>query len=108
LKWLAGYTVGFNFRSITILSKCGVSVESDELPEGASVFQLPNVGRNDHAIAFWMSMIQYSSRDNEVVVFLKDNLDIHQSSRARSVHDTLRITAKTGYAFFQEPSEGMS
>jgi hypothetical protein len=83
-------------------------LQSDELPEGALVFHLPNVGRNDHTIAFWMSMIQYSSQDNEVVVFLKDNLDIHQSSRARSLRHMLRITAKTGYACFQEPSQGMS
>jgi len=63
-----------NVTSIHILSKCGQDVEG--APENAEIQVLPNVGRNDHAFAYYITSIlpHLPTNDSSVVVFLKDTM----------------------------------
>jgi hypothetical protein len=91
LDWLEGYLQGFtNLASVHVLSKCGYEVEG--APDKAVIQVLPNVGRCDHAYAYYITSILptlvTSTDANSVVVFLKDTLTskIHQSfGKGRSI-----------------------
>lgn len=92
LDWLEGYLQGFtNLVSVHVLSKCGNEVEG--APENAVIQVLPNVGRCDHAYAYYITsilptLVTSTYDDNSVVVFLKDTLTskIHQSfGKGRSI-----------------------
>lgn len=105
LHWLPGFTKGFVINDLTIISKCNATIEG---APGAKVVRLPNVGRCDHSYAHWMN--EFSNRiENEddgkhVVVFLKDNQQIHQPGEWRSFGDMLRISSKNGFACGMEPT----
>lgn len=92
LDWLEGYLQGFtNLVSLHVLSKCGYEVEG--APDNAVVQVLPNVGRCDHAYAYYITsilptLVTSTDDDNSVVVFLKDTLTskIHQNfGKGRSI-----------------------
>ena len=49
-------------KSVTIISKCNVTIPLDDLPEAGSqplvqILSLPNVGRNDHSYAYWIKEV---------------------------------------------------
>lgn len=85
LDWLEGYLQGFtNVVSVHVLSKCGYEVEG--APDNAVIQALPNVGRCDHAYAYYITsvlpaLVASADDDNSVVVFLKDTFtsEIHQN-----------------------------
>ena len=76
LNWMPSYLgdLSKNVNSIHILSKCGQDVEG--APENAETRVLPNVGRNDHTFAYYLTSIlpKLSTDDNAIVVFLKDTM----------------------------------
>ena len=78
LSWLKGYTNGFLFDRTFVAVKCGHQPDLDALPENSTLMPLPNVGGNDHTMAYWMSEVlptlpkAYDSDD--AVLFLKDSM----------------------------------
>ena len=78
LSWLKGYTNGFLFDRTFVAVKCGHQPDLDALPENSTLMHLPNVGGNDHTMAYWMSEVlptlpkAYDSDD--AVLFLKDSM----------------------------------
>lgn len=86
LNWMPSYLgdLSKNVASIHILSKCGQGVEG--APENAEIQVLPNVGRNDHAFAYYITSIlpnfklSTDTDDDSIVVFLKDTMmqKVHQ------------------------------
>lgn len=114
LSWMKGYVLGLDPKSIYVVSKCGHPPRGKSVPEGKNVkvLELPNVGRVDHTMALAMQRFTRHSdkpkNDKEILVFLKDNVDIHQLCRRRSLYEMIGIAAKTGFACFQEPSDGLS
>jgi len=76
LNWMPSYLgdLSKNVNSIHILSKCGQDVEG--APENAETQVLPNVGRNDHTFAYYITSIlpKLSTDDDAIVVFLKDTM----------------------------------
>eukprot|EP00980_Cylindrotheca_fusiformis_P000091 scaffold19_cov114-Cylindrotheca_fusiformis.AAC.38 len=82
LGFLADSLRGLNVASIHVISKCGHPVEG--APPDSTIQILPNVGRCDHAFAFYITSVldkklQLGSAkengDNAVVMFLKDTLN---------------------------------
>ena len=110
LDWLLEYLEDLNYHRIVVVSKCGVSPEEEFLPEDVELVQLPNVGRVDHTMAHWMAEEVTASfyRNDEVTVFLKDNLEVHQLARQRTMSEILSVASSNGFACLQEPSDGMS
>ena len=125
LAWLASYLDDVDVHNITIISKCNVPItDKDILPPDTTLIRLPNVGRCDHSWAFWMAYmykdlteeeddaspsIQYD--DDDIVVFLKDSLDIQKEGayyETRTLKDTLRETAATGFGCVRGPAPGIS
>lgn len=103
LGWVNGFLVGFEIRNITIVSKCGSPPSKEEMPAGAKLVEFPNVGRNDHTMAFVMAKLARKKSKDEIIVFLKDNVDIHQRSRPRTFYEMLSIASVSGFGCFQKP-----
>ena len=111
IAWLNTYLIGHTMNSTTIISKCG-----NPLPFGKKMFKriqqmtLPNVGRNDHSIAHIMSMISEnpSAFENHIIVFLKDNLKLHQQAKPRSLSNMIRVAQVNGFGCFLKPRDGLS
>ena len=78
LNWMPSYLGDLtnNVASIHILSKCGHGVEG--APENAEIQVIPNVGRNDHSFAHYITSIlpklSIDTDDDSTVVFLKDTM----------------------------------
>ncbi|CAJ1900707.1 unnamed protein product [Cylindrotheca closterium] len=95
----------------TIISKCG-----NPIPLGKKMLRrvkqitLPNVGRNDNTIAHVMSTISKDPKsfENHMIVFLKDNLKLHQKAMPRSLTDMLNVASVNGFGCFLKPREGIS
>jgi hypothetical protein len=87
LNWMPSYLgdLSTNVNSIHILSKCGQDVEG--APENAKIQVIPNVGRNDHTFAYYITSIlpKLSTDDDAIVVFLKDTMmqTVHQGGEYR-------------------------
>jgi hypothetical protein len=85
LSWMPRYLEGFmNISTIHVISKCGHDVEG--APENATTVVVPNVGRNDHAFAYYITTILPKiASDDSVVLFLKDSMveDVHQGIEYR-------------------------
>ncbi len=111
LSWLHAYTADFQFRSFTIVSKCGVHPNVKHLPEGSKVIQMQNVGRIDHTIAHWMAQVLPTEKkdDNEeIFLFLKDNTLVHTVALLRSLETVLDIASADGFCCALEPQQGIS
>ncbi len=102
LDWMHKYLEGFtNIASIHVISKCGQEVKGS--PDNAVTVVLPNVGRCDHAYAYYITDIlpqlvtsKDATHDNSIVVFLKDTtmVHIHQSSIANFHLNNLESLAR--------------
>ena len=108
LSWFDRFTQGFQLDTVEIFSKCGVIPKG--APEKSTIYSLPNVGRCDHTYAQAMLKIaeeevENTSRTNssDIIVFIKDNLDIHQASKPRRFGEMIRIASKMGFACYQRP-----
>jgi hypothetical protein len=112
LGWLLPYISGFEYTTLTIVSKCGKVPKSEDVPDGTRMIQLPNVGRCDHTMAYWMaetvSFLPESYNDNDVILFLKDNVNIHQYAVLRDAFTVLSIASTTGFGCVLELNEGIS
>mmetsp|Transcript_35468 Transcript_35468/g.85967 ORF Transcript_35468/g.85967 Transcript_35468/m.85967 type:complete len:333 (-) Transcript_35468:1739-2737(-) len=109
LAWLGTFILGFGVQRITVVSKCGVSPPTNLPIKDKEFIELPNAGRNDHTIAYSMAKISAEeSEDDGIVLFLKDNIIVHQKANPRSLYELLRITAKNDFGCFQELRKGMS
>jgi len=111
IGWLDTYLVGHTINSTTVLSKCGNPLPFDEeMLEEIKHVTLPNVGRNDHTIAHTMSLIAQnpSAYQNHIIVFLKDNLKLHQQAKPRSLTNMIRTASVNGFGCFLKPRDGIS
>jgi hypothetical protein len=110
LSWLPHYLSDLNFKNVTIVSKCGVAPNSTHLPDEAHFMRLPNIGRVDHTMAYYMAEIipREEHKDNDVVVFLKDNLFKHQEGQRREISELLGVASANGFACLQKPYPGFS
>eukprot|EP00985_Skeletonema_marinoi_P010388 scaffold4881_cov201-Skeletonema_marinoi.AAC.5 len=89
LDWMPKYLEGFkNVASIHVISKCGQEVKG--APNETTTVVIPNVGRCDHAFAYYITEIlpqlitktaTTTTYDNSIIVFLKDTTmeRIHQN-----------------------------
>eukprot|EP00985_Skeletonema_marinoi_P001451 scaffold581_cov127-Skeletonema_marinoi.AAC.2 len=84
VSWIPRYIEKFtNVASIHVISKCGHTVEG--VPENTTTLVVRNVGRNDHAFAYYITSILpnlASPNDDSTVMFLKDTVEdpIHQGN----------------------------
>jgi len=89
LNWMPSYLSDLrkNVESIHVLSKCGQNVEG--APDNAEIQVIPNVGRNDHAYAYYITSIlpKLSTNDDSIVVFLKDTM-MQKIFQGRQFHRT--------------------
>ena len=118
VSWLYGiYDFNLNIQNITIISKCGTPPRPQHLPKHVSIVELSNVGRIDHTIAYWIvhsdlydttTTTTTTSNNKDIVIFLKDNLFIHQESNPRNFIDLLTITIQNGFGCYQQPANGLS
>jgi hypothetical protein len=90
LDWMPKYLEGFtNVASIHVISKCGQVVEG--APYIATTVVVPNVGREGHAFAYYITDIlpklvtATADHDNSIVLFLKDTTmgKVHQGNGLR-------------------------
>jgi len=77
IKWKLRVSNLWPPASIHVISKCNKTVE--EVPEGAIITRLPNVGRCDHSYAHYITTIleqkiSKEERNNSIVLFLKDDM----------------------------------
>ena len=92
LSWLRTFIEDFsNVASIHVLSKCGVEVEKAGVPNVHVLLgTLPNVGRNDHAFAYYITTVLpslTSPDEDSIIVFLKDSVtgNVHQGHEFRKL-----------------------
>jgi len=80
LSWITNHEnmAKYQYASITIISKCGNPVEG--APEGSTIVELPNAGRNDHSFVYYITNLldtamaeSNSDIHNSIVFFIKDN-----------------------------------
>lgn len=88
LDWMPTYLQEFtNVASIHVISKCGMVVE--KAPYRATTVVIPNVGREGHAYAYYITDILpklvTGTTDNSIVLFLKDTTmgKVHQGNGLR-------------------------
>mmetsp|Transcript_430 Transcript_430/g.640 ORF Transcript_430/g.640 Transcript_430/m.640 type:complete len:333 (+) Transcript_430:78-1076(+) len=111
LAWLSTFLIGHSMSNITIVSKCGNPIPlGRKMLKRVNTLQLPNVGRNDHTIAHTMSMISKQPKlfENHIIVFLKDNLKIHQQAQSRSLTSMLGVASVNGFGCYLKPRGGAS
>ena len=97
LAWLGPFLLGFSVQRITVVSKCGIAPPTNLPIKNKEFLELPNSGRNDHTFAYSMARIsaeEESTDDDGIVLFLKDNIVVHQKANPRSLYEILAITAK--------------
>jgi len=88
-----------NIVNITVFSKCGWPVKGIPPNYPYALVRLPNVGRNDHSFAHWLSNQEPSNNNNNVVLFLKDNGNIYRKfGRQRPLREVAYI-AQGGAGF---------
>lgn len=108
LGWLRDYTNGFTFHQVFVVAKCGIDPKDGSLPEKTEIIHLPNVGGCDHTMAYWMSEIfPYLSRsdENELVVFLKDNMKVRDESLViRDFPRALGAASQQGFSCILGPN----
>ncbi len=109
LAWLPRYLSDFEVRNVTIVSKCGVQPNTEQLPPATKIIEIENVGRIDHTIAHWITEVLtvankvVKEKDDEIVVFMKDNIMVHTFAKLRSFAELLNITSSNGFACALEP-----
>jgi hypothetical protein len=103
LYWIEDFFRGYlNSRSqIYIYSKCGKDVNG--APEGAKVFRMKNIGRNDHTYLYHILRHAHSHSDgksNVVLFFFKDNRVTADllGAKWRSFQELIHITSKNNFA----------
>jgi len=104
LNWINELTHDYKISSIHIISKCGRPLIN--APPDASIELLPNVGRNDHSFAYYISHIldgklaeTNSDPDNSIVMFLKDNNNSYQKHMHWSSMDEMISLAASEHGF---------
>ena len=112
LKWISDYIgTEYSITDITIYSKCGKEVRNmkqlEELSPIVNIIKLPNVGRNDHAYAYWIRK-HYDSIDkdkdgNDIVLFLKDNGGRYSSTAFHPIDRLLTFASKSGFGCMIKP-----
>jgi hypothetical protein len=112
LSWLKDYLSDAIIQNVTVVSKCDIVPDSSHLPEGTTLMTLPNMGRVDQTMAYWMAeVIPRQSKvdsDDEIVFFLKDNLIRHPPRLRRGITELLDITAVNGFTCLQKPPSAQS
>lgn len=119
LEWLHDYIGETQLHAITVISKCGSEVDPAWLPLGkdgstlAKIMTLPNTGRCDHTMAYWMARMPPPADANELVVFLKDSLDYQMGEAnakmgTRSLPEVLTIAKNRGFGCVRSPVPGIS
>lgn len=110
LAWLGPFLIGFSVQRITVVSKCGVAPPTNLPISDKEFIDLPNAGRNDHTFAYSMAKIsdETETSDDGIVLFLKDNIVVHQKANPRSLYELLHITVERDFGCFQELRKGMS
>ncbi|KAL7539072.1 hypothetical protein ACHAWF_006290 [Thalassiosira exigua] len=100
IDWIERYTAGLNVASMHIVSKC--EEVPPYIPQGATHEMMENIGRCDHTYAYYVSQVldtKLSSTiddDNSIVVFLKDNHNLHQGTvRFLSSRDLVNIASSS-------------
>jgi len=103
LGWIETFTKGHRIANVTVISKCGQ--QPKPLPKGATLIELPNVGRCDHTYAYWMSRLMPElSNLEDIVFFLKDNSRTPAFPfKPRRFEDMVRIAWHAGMGCFQKP-----
>eukprot|EP00980_Cylindrotheca_fusiformis_P004881 scaffold1038_cov100-Cylindrotheca_fusiformis.AAC.4 len=108
LNFIDDITMGYNVKSIHIISKCGHPVQG--APGGAEIEVLPNVGRCDHSYAYYIANVlekklllaNDTQSDSSLVLFFKDNAgarNLHQSGRWNSLENMVEVaSSKAGFA----------
>lgn len=105
LHWMANFTQGYELSSVHVVSKCGEPVEG--APDGATIEELPNVGRCDHSYAHYISnvlddRVAPGEEGQSIVVFLKDDKsdeNLHQPGRWVDFASMIRIASSAnGFA----------
>ncbi len=114
LSWLSRYLEDFEFKNLTIVSKCGVQPNPKHLPKSTTIIQMDNVGRVDHTIAHWMAQVLPSTsplveeNKEDIILFLKDNINVHTDGSLRSLPTLLNVTSTQGFGCALEPRAGKS
>lgn len=112
IEWLTDFARGTTFHEATFVSKCGtpakvpLGISSTKLHE----ISLPNVGRNDHTFAYSLSKIvkEKNYEDTEIILLLKDNLNIQANYRGRTLEEITSIASKQDFGCLQQPTLGNS
>jgi len=112
LGWISDFTKGYeaDIVSIHVITKCGVPVEG--APDNATLQVLPNVGRCDHTYAHYITTILdqkveeqathghgHGYEKDSIVVFLKDNLILHQQTGQRNKFESMVRLASSSNGF---------
>ena len=105
LDWMEDFTSGFPMESITVVSKCGYPVKG--APDYAKIVIYENVGRCDHAYAYFIAAllderVAADDVDDSVVFFLKDDIsekNLHQAGHWNDFESMLRVASlENGFA----------
>ena len=120
LPWFPDFVAGHDIGSVTIFSKCGKKVDTEEMKKlSASVTEIvsPNVGRCDHAYAAFLSSLTSSAppaggggvADEDVVFFVKDTYpDRATIGRLRALSEMVAMARTRGFACAQGQRGGES
>ena len=84
LSWLDHIVQELNVRNITIYSKCGNQVRN--IPNSATIVNLRNVGRVDHAYVYHMANLSGNTDPDEVQLFLKDTYPVFHQIQLRRLN----------------------
>jgi len=101
MDWYYEFTKDIEIYNTTVVSKCD---GSHGIPENASLLKLPNVGRNDYTFAWFMENMEKreSLMHDEVVVFLKDNLNSRHKyemhMKQRKLEELVRDAWENGFS----------
>jgi len=107
LNWMEEFFVGYDIASIHVITKCGEVMEKIKAPSSSEIIKLPNVGRHDHAHAYYIAnilpnVVKEGEEENSVVMFLKDDImarNLHQSGHWNTFEEMLRIASSdNGFA----------
>ena len=109
LNWFSDFTKGFPINDIQIISKCGVTPQGAP-STNATILEMPNVGRCDHTFAYALQHMNLTNKDeSDIVVFIKDNLIVHQrASHSRTFSEMIRIASQAGFACYQRSARLLS
>ena len=104
LAWIHDFLGTGTNASVTVISKC----DKEVVFQGALFRKLPNVGGCDHTYAHYMAhnVTLSTHAESDIVLFLKDNNNIHQlkTGKSRTLQEMIRIVSgKKGFACWQVP-----